>query len=101
VVDHVPPVLHVLRPVDGHRFAGKLSVEVAASDNRGGAGYSRMELFADGRRIRTWHQRRGHIRPWWASAHWRRGRHTLTFKAHDHARNVARVTVHVVKVRRG
>jgi hypothetical protein len=99
VVDHVAPALRVIEPFEGQRFAGKLSVAVAARDNPGGAGYSRMELFADGRRIRSWHDKRGHIRPWWATARWRRGPHTLTFKAHDHARNVATRTVHVTKVR--
>jgi hypothetical protein len=99
IVDHVAPVLDVSRPVEGQRFAGRFSVRVAATDNRGGAGYSRMELFADGRRIRTWHDAHGQIRPWWATERWRLGRHTLTFKAHDHARNVSTLTVHVVKVR--
>jgi hypothetical protein len=50
--------------------------------------------------VLTWGGNGGSIEPWWASADWRLGVHTLTFRVRDNAHNQTSVTVTVEKVRR-
>jgi hypothetical protein len=100
-VDRTPPTIRVLSPRDAHRFRDKLSVRVRAADNRGGSGIGRIMLALDGQHVRSWGGSGGSIAPWWGSADWRPGVHTLTFRVRDHAQNEARVDVRVEKLRGG
>jgi hypothetical protein len=90
----------VIKPRDGQRFRGKLSVRVRASDNPGGTGLQRIFMSRNGRHVLTWDGKGGGIEPWWASEDWRPGKHTLTFRVRDNAQNETSVTVTVEKVRR-
>jgi hypothetical protein len=98
-VDRTPPSIKVAEPLDGHRFRDKLSVRVRAYDNRGGSGIGRIKLALDGKHVTSW-ARSGSIDPWWASADWTPGPHTLTFTVRDYAQNEANVTVAVEKLGR-
>lgn len=98
-VDRTPPTLRV-RPADGHRFRGKLSVRVRAFDNEGGSGLQRIFMSLDGRHVRSWGGSGGSIDPWWSSETWRPGPHTLTFRVRDNAHNETSVSVTVQKLRR-
>jgi hypothetical protein len=100
VVDRTPPTIKVLSPAQGQRFSGKLSVRVRAFDNKGGAGLQRIFLARDGRHVRSWGGSGGSIDPWWESADWRPGPHTLTFSVRDNALNETSVSVTVQKLRR-
>jgi hypothetical protein len=100
VVDRTPPRLRVLRPADGQSFRDKLSVRVRASDGPGSAGLRRISLDLDGRHVRSWGGHGGSIDPWWSSAHWTPGTHTLTFRVADAARNGTTVHVTVRKLAR-
>ena len=99
-VDRTPPAIRVLSPRDGSRFSGKLSVRVRASDNRGGSGIGRISMALDGQHVRSWGGNGGSIAPWWGSADWKPGVHTLTFSVRDFAQNATTVSVRVEKVRR-
>jgi len=99
-VDRTPPTIRVLSPRDGSRYADKLTVRVRAFDNPGGSGIGRISLAADGQHVRSWGGSGGSIDPWWGSADWKPGVHTLTFSVRDYAQNPASVTVRVEKVRR-
>ncbi len=99
-VDRIPPTLRIDEPLDGARFARRLTVRVSAADNPGGAGLGRINLEADGRHIRSWGTAHGEIKPWWATENWRPGLHTLSFHVLDKAQNEASVTVRVEKLRR-
>jgi hypothetical protein len=100
VVDRTPPTIRVVKPRDGLRFSGRLTVKVRAADNRGGTGIGRISLDADGKHVRSWGTATGSIAPWWATEDWRAGPHTLTFSVRDRAQNPASVTVRVFKVRK-
>jgi hypothetical protein len=100
VVDRSPPMIRVAKPADGLRFSGKLSVRVRAFDNKGGAGLGRIFLALDGQHVRSWRAPGGSIRPWWGSADWKPGPHTLTFSVRDRAFNAAATSITVEKVRR-
>jgi len=97
-VDRTPPTLQVLAPRDGQRFRDKLSVRVRASDNRGGSGIGRILMALDGQHVTSWGGGRGGINPWWASADWRPGVHTLTFRVRDFAQHETTVSVRVEKL---
>ncbi len=99
-IDRTPPTIRVVKPLDGRRFSGKLSVRVRAFDNRGGTGLQRIYMSHNGRHVLTWGGNGGSIEPWWASADWRPGTHTLTFRVRDNAHNETSVTVTVEKVGR-
>ena len=99
-VDRTPPTIRVLAPLDGSRYSGKLTVRVRAFDNRGGSGIGRISLAADGQHVRSWGGSGGSIDPWWGSADWKPGLHTLTFSVRDYAQNASAVTVRVEKIRR-
>jgi hypothetical protein len=57
-------------------------------------------MWADGKFVRTFGDGRARISRWWPSRYWKRGRHSLTFKASDEAGNHASTTILVKKVRR-
>jgi hypothetical protein len=99
-VDRTPPTITVLSPRDGQRFSDKISVRVRARDNRGGTGIGRVMLALDGKHIRSWGDGGGSISPWWDSADWKPGIHTLTFRVRDYAQNETTVSVRVEKTRR-
>jgi hypothetical protein len=99
-VDRTPPTIRVLAPLDGSRYSDKLKVRVRAFDNRGGSGIGRVSLAADGEHVRSWGGSGGSIDPWWGSADWKRGPHTLTFSVRDRAQNATTVHVRVEKVGR-
>jgi hypothetical protein len=99
-VDRTAPTIRVLSPLDGSRYSDKLTVRVRASDNPGGSGIGRISLDADGRHVRSWGGSGGSIKPWWGSADWKPGIHTLTFSVRDYAQNATTVSVRVEKVRR-
>jgi hypothetical protein len=75
-------------------------VRVRAFDNKGGTGLQRIFLARDGRHVRSWGGSGGSIDPWWESADWRPGPHTLTFSVRDNALNETSVSVTVQKLRR-
>jgi len=54
----------------------------------------------DGQHVRSWGGNGGSIAPWWGSADWKPGVHTLTFSVRDFAQNATTVSVRVEKVRR-
>jgi hypothetical protein len=99
-VDRTPPTIRVHKPLDGVRFRDKLSVRVRAFDNRGGSGIGRISMALDGQHVRSWGGSGGSIAPWWGSADWKPGTHTLTFSVRDYAQNPASLTVRVEKLRR-
>ena len=96
-VDRTPPAIRVASPRQGARFRDKVSVRVRASDNPGGSGIGRISLALDGRHVRSWGGSGGSIDPWWGSADWSRGIHTLTFSVRDYAQNLTTVDVQVEK----
>ena len=99
-VDRTAPTISVRSPLEGARFRDKLSVRVRASDNPGGSGIGRISMALDGEHVRSWGGSGGSIAPWWGSADWRPGIHTLTFSVRDRAMNPATVSVRVEKLRR-
>jgi hypothetical protein len=99
-VDRTPPTIRVIKPLDGLRFRGKLSVRVRAYDNPGGTGLQRILMARNGRHVVSWGGSGGSIEPWWGSRDWRPGRHTLTFRVRDNAHNETSVSVTVEKLRR-
>jgi hypothetical protein len=99
-VDRTPPTIKVLSPRNGQRFGDKITVRVRAYDNRGGTGVGRVMLALNGRHIRSWGDGGGSISPWWDSADWKPGLHTLTFRVRDYAQNETTVSVQVEKTRR-
>ena len=99
-VDRTAPTIKVLSPSAGRRFKDKVSVRVRAYDNRGGTGIGRISMALDGEHVTSWRSR-GSISPWWASADWTPGVHTLTFTVKDRANNATTTSVQVVKLRRG
>jgi Cellulase (glycosyl hydrolase family 5) len=99
-VDRTPPTISVRSPRDGVRFRDKISVRVRAADNPGGSGIGRISMALDGQHVRSWGGSGGSIAPWWGSADWTPGVHTLTFSVRDRAMNPATVSVRVEKLRR-
>ena len=72
----------------GRRLAGRRR-------HRADQDVRRRQVRAHVRRRRT-----RSISPWWPSRYWKRGKHTLTFKAIDEANNVITKSVTVHKVKR-
>jgi hypothetical protein len=97
--DRTPPTIRVLSPRDGRSFSDKISVRVRAADNRGGSGIGRIMMALDGQHVRSWGGSGGSIAPWWGSADWKPGPHTLTFRVRDFAQNETTVSVTVTKRR--
>jgi hypothetical protein len=99
VVDTSGPEIVVAKPLDGLKFVDMIDIDAKGVDSPGGVGIARIKFYVDGKFERTVGD--GHIRisPFWDSRYWKRGKHTLTFKAIDEASNVLTksITVHKVK----
>jgi hypothetical protein len=100
VVDASGPSIEIAEPLDGTRFVDMIDIDAEGVDSPGGVGIARIKLYADGRFERTFGDGHARIAPFWPSRYWKRGRHTLTFKAIDEAGNVITKSVTVYKVRR-
>jgi len=100
VVDGSGPEIAVAQPLDGLKFVDMIDIDAQGVDSPGGVGIARIKLFADGEFERTFGDGRARISPYWPSRYWKRGKHTLTFKAIDEANNQITKTVTVHKVRR-
>ena len=100
-VDRVAPRLAVANPVPGLRFADQVAIDARAVDPPGGAGMRRIELWADGRKIRSFRGGRALLEPWFGSRALGLGRHTITLRALDEGLNVAEAVIGVEKVRPG
>jgi hypothetical protein len=99
VVDVSGPSIEIAEPLDGTRFVDMIDIDATGVDP-GGVGIARIKMYADGRFERTFGDGHARISPWWPSRYWKRGKHTLTFKAIDNANNVVTKSVTVYKVRR-
>jgi Cellulase (glycosyl hydrolase family 5) len=100
VVDASGPSIEVAAPLDGTRFVDMIDIDAKGVDSPGGVGVARIKMYADGKFERTFGDGHARISPWWPSRYWKRGRHTITFKAIDEANNVITKSVTVYKVRR-
>jgi hypothetical protein len=100
VVDASGPAIEIAEPLDGTRFVDMIDIDAKGVDSPGGVGIARIKMYADGKFERTFGDGHARISPWWPSRYWKRGRHTLTFKAIDEAENVITKSVTVYKVRR-
>ena len=97
--DRAAPSLAVARPTDGAILTDgeNLPVRVTARDNRGGVGVRRIELYVDGRRVRTWGG--GTVRSsWFGFRSIGYGSHAVEIRALDRAQNttVRRLTIRKV-----
>jgi polysaccharide biosynthesis protein PslG len=99
VVDSSGPEIVVAKPLDGTRFVDMIDIDAKGVDSPGGVGIARIKFYVDGKFERTAGNGEFKISPFWDSRYWKRGKHTLTFKAIDEANNVITksVTVHKVK----
>ena len=100
--DRAAPSLAVARPTEGAVLTDgeNLPVRVTARDNRGGVGMRRIELYVNGRRVRTWGG--GTVRgSWFGFRTLGYGDHRVEIRALDHAQNVSvrRLTVRKVSPR--
>jgi hypothetical protein len=100
VVDASGPSIEIAEPLDGTRFVDMIDIDAKGVDSPGGVGIARIKLYADGKFERTFGDGHARIAPFWPSRYWKRGKHTLTFKAIDEANNVITKSVSVYKVRR-
>jgi hypothetical protein len=100
VVDASGPQIEIAEPLDGLRFVDMIDIDARGVDSPGGVGIARIKMYADGKFERTFGDGHARISPWWPSRYWRRGKHTLTFKAIDEASNVLSKSVTVYKVRK-
>ena len=100
VTDSSGPEIVVKKPTDGARFVDELPIDVRAIEPPGGVGVRRIEIWADGKFSRTDGDDHAVMRSFWPAADWKRGRHTITFKAQDEAFNVTTKTITVYKVKR-
>jgi hypothetical protein len=100
VTDTSGPEIVVNKPTDGARFVDVLPIDVRAIEPAGGVGVRRIEIWADGKFSRTDGDDHAVMRSFWPVADWKRGKHTLTFKAQDEAFNVTTKTITVYKVKR-
>ena len=97
--DRTAPSLAVSRPTEGAVFTDgeNLPMRVTARDNRGGTGMRRVELYVDGKRVRTWGG--GRVRSsWFGFRSLGYGDHAVEIRAADRAQNVSvrRLTVRKV-----
>ena len=88
VVDASGPQIEIAEPLDGLRFVDMIDIDARGVDSPGGVGIARIKMYADGKFERTFGDGHARISPWWPSRYWKRGKHTLTFKAIDEASNV-------------
>jgi hypothetical protein len=100
VVDNSGPEIAVAKPLDGQKFVDMIDVEAQGVDSPGGVGIARIKFYVDGKFERTSGNGAFDISPFWDSRYWKRGKHTLTFKAIDEASNVITKSVTVYKVRK-
>jgi hypothetical protein len=100
VVDNSGPEIAVAKPLDGLKFVDMIDIDAQGVDSPGGVGIARIKLFADGKFERTFGDGHARISPYWPSRYWKRGKHTLTFKAIDEANNVLTKSVTVYKVKK-
>ena len=100
VVDASGPQIEIAQPLDGMKFVDMIDIDARGVDSPGGVGIARIKMYADGKFERTFGDGHARISPWWPSRYWKRGKHTLTFKAIDEASNVISKSVTVNKVKR-
>jgi len=100
VTDTSGPEIVVNKPTDGARFVDVLPIDVRAVEAPGGVGVRRIEIWADGKFSRTDGDDHAVMRSFWPAAEWKRGKHTLTFRAQDEAFNVTTKSITVYKVKR-
>jgi hypothetical protein len=100
VVDASGPQIEVAEPLDGIRFVDMIDIDARGVDSPGGVGIARIKMYADGKFERTFGDGHASISPWRPSRYWKRGKHTITFKAIDEASNVITKSVTVYKVKR-
>jgi hypothetical protein len=98
VVDTSGPEIRIAEPLDGARFVKKLPIDARAVDSAGGVGIRRIEIWADGKFARSFGDGHALMRSFWYVADWKRGAHTLTFKAEDEAGNKVSKSITVYKV---
>lgn len=100
VVDSSGPEIVVSQPLDGQKFVDMIDVAAKGVDSPGGVGIARIKFYVDGKFERTAGNGEFDISPFWDSRYWKRGKHTLTFKAIDEASNVITKSVSVYKVKK-
>ncbi len=96
LVDASAPVVKILKPTADQEYIDKLDISARATDDQG---VLRMELYADGKRIRI-SSRSGRMEAiWHRASSLSIGRHTITVRARDAGGNVGTASVAVVRVR--
>ncbi len=100
VIDTSGPDIRIAQPLDGAKFVDVLPIDARAVDADGGVGIRRIEIWADGKFSRSFGDGHARMRSFWPVADWKRGKHTLTFKAEDEAGNKSSKSIVVYKVRR-
>jgi hypothetical protein len=100
VIDTSGPEIRIAEPLDGARFVDVLPIDARAVDANGGVGIRRIEIWADGHFSRSFGDGHALMRSFWPVAHWKRGKHTLTFKAEDEAGNKTSRSITVTKLRK-
>jgi hypothetical protein len=100
VIDTSGPEILIAKPLDGARFVDVLPIDATAVDSAGGVGIRRIEVWADGKFARSFGDGHALMRSFWYVADWKRGAHTLTFKAEDEAGNKVSKSITVYKVAR-
>jgi Cellulase (glycosyl hydrolase family 5) len=100
VIDTSGPTIEVAKPLDGAKFVDVLPIDAKAVDSAGGVGIRRIEIWADGKFEYSFGDGHAKMRSFWPVADWKRGKHTLTFKAEDEAGNKSSKSIAVHKVRR-
>jgi hypothetical protein len=93
-VDARAPSVKLLSPREGQQYLDSLVVRANAADDQG---VTRMELYADGKKV-PGSQKGGRFRLTWRRARLlSMGRHRLTVKAYDSAKNVGQASVTVMR----
>jgi hypothetical protein len=99
VIDKSGPDIQIAKPTDGAKFVDVLPIDARAVDTAGGVGIRRIEVWADGKFEYSFGDGHALMRSFWPVADWKRGKHTLTFKAEDEAGNKSSKSITVYKVR--
>jgi hypothetical protein len=100
VIDNSGPDIQIAQPLDGTKFVDVLPIDARAVDSDGGVGIRRIEVWADGKFEYSFGDGHAKMRSFWPVADWKRGKHTLTFKAEDEAGNKSSKSITVYKVRK-
>ena len=98
VIDTSGPEIQIAQPLDGAKFVDVLPIDARAVDSAGGVGIRRIEIWADGKFPRSFGDGHALMRSFWYVSDWKRGAHTLTFKAEDEADNKSSKSITVYKV---